>query len=193
MRRQQKPSLSVAVHHHRTGAEDQRPGVVHRHLHGRPGAAAVRTERPHELGFLAVVRREGAPHGEAPDHGLPRRAIEHRIGVGELDRPLPLPVIEDGGWVLPGGPVVFGQGDQDVAHVFLAVGHGAEGDDEVLLFVALDDDRLPQSPGPGLLVHAADDSNVGDVSLMLGCRGRHGNHDQQRGGQRSRPRRPRCT
>ena len=113
----------------------------------------------------------------------PRRAVEHGVGVSELHRALLLEVVEDGDGLAPGVAVIAGDGDEDVAHVLLAVGHRAICDDQVARAVALDDERLPDTPGERVLVDGTQRSEAGDVALVVfGVGRRGGREDRERNG-----------
>ena len=87
-----------------------------------------------------------AAHGITPYNILSRRAIKNRIGIGELDRALSFHVVENDYRLSPGVAVILRHAGKDITHVLLAVGHCAKGDDQVLFFLSLDDERLPDPP-----------------------------------------------
>jgi len=155
VRRQQIARLPVFHDPMNAADNDQRPGVVHRQLHRCPRASAVRTERTDELRILAVLIVHRTAHREAPEHVLARRLEEHRIGIGELQRPVSLLVIEDENGVAPFIAVVGGNARQDVSHVRLAGNARAEGNDQVLGF-PFRDVRLPQQRCSRVLLDTAD-------------------------------------
>ena len=104
--REQEELAAVDFGFDDAGVGDERSGVMHGQLNRRPGASAVGGEGGDELRFLAVLVDDGAAHREAPDDVLPGRAVEHGIGVGELDGALALAMVEDRDGFLPGIAVV---------------------------------------------------------------------------------------
>ena len=139
---------------------------MHGEFHGIPRAAPITTVGSSKMRVLAVGIVQRAAHGKAPQHCLPRWAIEHRVAIGKLQCSVPLFVIEYRARNTPRVTVVGRNDDINAAHVALARDAFLIRHDEVLL-LPKGDAGLAKQGSARFLVSGTDNAYVADIT----CRG----------------------